>query len=147
MKWTYLGAIAVLIPLSIRDARKRTIPARWLMIGAVLAIAAAGGDVYIGAAGIWDKIAATVPGLCLLALSIITEKQIGAGDGICAILLGLVTGVPAIYVVLSAALFFSSGYAALLIATRRGSRKSTMPWIPFMLAGMVALMAVQGVFV
>lgn len=146
MAWIYVITAAFLIPCTVWDIRSRVIPIRWFGISAAVAAVVAGYEIYIGSMGMLNLLTAISPGLGLLALSLITEQQIGAGDGICAIILGVLLGMPRIFVVIMAALLLSSGWAAFLLVSHRGSRRSRMPFIPFMAAGALIVMILKGGF-
>lgn len=136
-------ALVYLVPCSIWDVKTREIPILWMAAGGIIAVCAAVWYVATGETGAVNLLFAMSPGIFLLALSIITEQQIGAGDGISAAILGLLIGAPMIYMVLMGALLLSSIYAAGLLVLRKGSRHSRMPWIPFMTAGLLVFMLLE----
>lgn len=140
----YVAALAFLIPCSIWDIRTRQIPVLWLVAGGLVSLCAAGWSAMTGESGIVSMVFAMSPGMFLLALSIVTEQQIGVGDGISAAILGLFLGAPMIYMVLMGALFLSSICAAVLLISHRGARHSRMPWIPFMAAGVIVSILLEG---
>lgn len=143
MIWRSVAALVFLVPCSIWDVRTRTIPIPWMAAGGVLAIGAAATQAIAGETDVVNLLFAMSPGIFLIALSIVTEQQIGAGDGIGAAILGLFLGAPGVYIALMGALFLSSIFAAGLLLTHRGSRYSRMPWIPFMTAGVVLFLVLE----
>lgn len=136
MKITYILTLAFLVIASVWDIRTRTIPRLLTLLGAGMALAAMVCAGMTNRGTVASCILAAIPGVLLLALSWITEEQIGTGDGICVIIVGLMVGTPLIYLVLMAALLFSSVCAAGLLISRRGNSKSRMPWLPFLTAGL-----------
>lgn len=144
MMCVYAAVLLFLVPCSVWDVRTRTIPVWWLASGGVLSLVAAGYQYCAGNVGIWEILMAISPGLGLLALSLITEQQIGVGDGICVLIPGLLVGTPAIYMITMLALLLSSGAAVTLLITHRGSRKSRMPWIPFVTVSVMLVMVWEG---
>ena len=74
-----------------------------------------------------------IPGVMLLLLSIITKENIGYGDGLTVIVLGLWTGIWFTFYVLCAGLMLSGVYAAIYLVKKKGE---TIPLIPFLLIGM-----------
>lgn len=137
MKWNDMAAILFLIPASVQDLRFGGMDVRWLLAGSVAAVVTAVTGIHMGERTILEVLFAEAPGTLLLALSIVTNRGIGVGDGICALILGLMLPSSDIYLLLMIALLFSSVYAAGLLVTHRGSRHSRMPWMPFMMAGLI----------
>lgn len=144
MVWSYIAALVFLIPCTVWDVRTREIPAQWLVVCGIASVMIAVWSVMTGGEGIADIVLALSPGLFLIALAIVTEHQIGLADGISGSVLGLCLGSPAIYMVLMAALLLSSGYAAVLLVSHKGTRNSRMPWIPFLAAGVIAAWILNG---
>lgn len=139
MMGIYIVTLIFLIPCSVWDVRTRRVPIWWLATGCMAGIAVSLGLIVTGEALIWNLAFAISPGVFLIALSIVTEQQVGMGDGICALILGFLLGIPEIYAALIIALLLSSIYAGMLLITRRGSRRTRMPWIPFMTMGVVTV--------
>lgn len=137
------AALLFLVPCSIWDIKTREIPTLWIIAGGTAAVSIGAWYVVSGEMGVMSLLFAMSPGIFLLALSVVTEQQIGAGDGISAAILGLLIGAPMIYMVLMGALILSSIYAAGLLVLRKGSRHSRMPWIPFMAAGLLIFMLLE----
>lgn len=135
--------VTMLVIWSVRDVRKRAIPAWWLAAGGIFALAVAGHRLLVGETGAWGLLMAISPGVFLMALSIITARQIGIGDGICVVIVGLLLGTPGIWMALMAALLLSSGYALFLLVIRHVSRGSVIPWFPFVAAGTMLTMAME----
>lgn len=138
-------ALIFLVPCSIWDIKTREIPIPWMAAGGITAVCIAGWSVIAGEVDIINLLFAMSPGIFLLALSIVTEHQIGAGDGISAAILGIFIRVPMIYMVLMGALILSSIYAAGLLVLHKGSRRSRMPWLPFVTAGFIVFMLLEAV--
>lgn len=144
MKVTYIMALVYLAIGGVQDIRTRTVPHRYLLAGMLLAAAAVGVQGYREGTAVIANLFAAVPGVLLLALSWITRGEIGVGDGICVAIAGLLIGTPMIYLMLMLSLLFSSICAAGLLVTRRGTRHSRMPWLPFLAAGLAVSMWIWG---
>lgn len=144
MKMTYCVALAFLVLAGVQDLRTRTVSRYLLLLGAAAALAVVVCMGIQGWADVIPRLLAALPGALLLALAWMTQGQIGTGDGICVMITGLLVGTPMIYLVLMASLVFSSIWAAGLLVTRRGTRHSRMPWLPFLAAGMAVSMWIQG---
>lgn len=77
-----------------------------------------------------------VAGLFFLALSVLSGgKWIGGGDIKLGVLIGLVVGFPAALVALMAAYIVGMLYALLLLASRKATLKSTVPFGPMLAIG------------
>lgn len=139
-----LVALLFLIPCGIRDLRTRTVPVSWLVGGAFLALILTGSRIYTGEISIWNPLFAVAPGMLLLALSWMTERQIGVADGVAASIIGAMLGSPGIYLALMTALLLSSGCGVVLLAMHRGTRSTRIPWLPFLAAGVVVTAVVGG---
>lgn len=135
MQTIHIVTLIYLIIGSILDIRSKVLPRRYLLSGAALALGLAGYQgMQSGIGAVWNLLGA-LPGLMLLALAWITQEQIGGGDGICVMIVGVLIGTPLIYLVLMTAFLFSSICAAGLLVTGKGTRDSRMPWLPFLTAG------------
>jgi prepilin signal peptidase PulO-like enzyme (type II secretory pathway) len=142
----YLAAIAV--PLAVTDIRHRTLPDRLTLpsypaAAGLLAVAAAwtpgGGHRFLGAAA---GLAAAL-GLYLLAAWLVPGT--GGGDVKLSGVLGLYLGwygAPTLVAGLFAGALFHALFGMALIAARRATLKTRIPFGPFMLAGaMTAILA------
>lgn len=88
---------------------------------------------------IW--LGALVPGVFLCLLSWMSHGNIGMGDGIILLALGVWHGFEFTAEALIIALFAVSVYAGYLILVQRAGRKRQIPFVPFVLLG-----AIGGVF-
>jgi leader peptidase (prepilin peptidase)/N-methyltransferase len=70
-----------------------------------------------------------------ISFAVMRGRGIGLGDVKLALVLGLVTGFPAVFASLVAGAFFSGAVSAGLLLARRVRRRDYIPFAPFMLAG------------
>lgn len=82
----------------------------------------------------WTNLFALIPGIFLLVLSFVTGESIGYGDGISVLILGGLAGFNNCMWVLCISLIFVSMAGIILIAIKRATRKTKLPYIPFLLA-------------
>lgn len=82
----------------------------------------------------WANLFALIPGIFLLVLSFVTGESIGYGDGISVLILGGLAGFNNCMWVLCISLIFISMAGIILLAIKRASRKTKLPYIPFLLA-------------
>ena len=130
--------MAYLSVLSILDVRFRKMPVWLLVVGGI------GGTGY----QIWkwlkgDSISimligvGAIVGVLFLGVSKITGQALGYGDGIIILILGIYLGFWNLSVVLMIAFFIASVMAMVLVAIKKGKRKRTMPFVPFLCIGYV----------
>ncbi len=82
----------------------------------------------------WANLLALIPGIFLLILSFVTGESIGYGDGISVLILGGLAGFSNCMWVLCISLIFISMAGIILLAIKRATRKTRLPYIPFLLA-------------
>lgn len=87
-----------------------------------------------------DMAAGLIPGIICFVISWISRQSLGYGDSaliaVCGISLGLMNCLQLLF----AAFFFAGIYGLVLIVIRRKSRKSDMPFVPFLFLGVVILL-------
>lgn len=116
------------------DVRMRCVSSRYLMVGTVLAVMFQ----IIWGSGIWYLWAAgAVSGGLFLVISKCSKEGIGYGDSWMILNLGIFLGVWRLLAVLVMA--FGGTVAAAVCGGVKGkySRKSSIPFLPFLLAGYV----------
>ncbi|MCR5556110.1 MAG: prepilin peptidase [Butyrivibrio sp.] len=87
-------------------------------------------------------LASMIPGAILLLVAFSTGQEIGYGDGLMALAMAPVLGFDRTCFVLIISMTLSSLYSILYLIIKRGGRKSSFPFIPFLAVGMgVALLA------
>lgn len=82
----------------------------------------------------WEILLALLPGILLLGISFVTRESIGYGDGIAVLILGGMIGARKCMWVICISLFMMSVVGIVLLATKRATRKTRIPYIPFMFA-------------
>ena len=126
-----------------RDLQTRTIPCRLLAAGAMTALLLDLCGILSGRAEAAPLLMALIPGIFYLLMSLISGAQIGQGDGLTILVLGLLTG-PSLAVVITAAAQFACAVCALLmLAMKRADRNTRIPFVPFLLAA-AALLYLKG---
>lgn len=81
-----------------------------------------------------------LPGAALLILSFMTEKKVGAGDGLTLLLLGLYEGMELALGVFCLGLFLQSLLAVVLLVLKKADKQSCIPFLPFLLAARLVWM-------
>lgn len=116
---------------SIMDIKTRTIPV-WLPL-----IFGTAGCILIAVFNTDGNVAGRLlPGGMMLAAGFFTGWKIGAGDGLCTMVLGLLVGAEVTLRVLMYGLFLSAVMGILLLTVKKRSIKAKMPFLPFLAAGL-----------
>ena len=130
--------IAYLSVLSILDIRFRKMPVWLLVVGG---IAGTGYQIWKWVKG--DPVSivligvGAIVGILFLGVSKITGQALGYGDGIIILILGICLGFWDLSIVLMIAFFIASVMAIALIVVKKGKRKRTMPFVPFLCIGYI----------
>ncbi len=137
-----IGIVTALAGLSITDVRKRSIPA------AVLAVFVAVTVIYAVCIGRnmerWD-----ILGIVLLAGGIygvgkLTDGQIGSGDAAIIFSLGMVLGFRSVVAVVWLGFVLCGIFGMVLMLFGRATRKTKLPFVPFLTVAQLVLMVTGG---
>ena len=130
-----IGAIMMLGAGSFYDIKNRKIPLWIICIGAGIVLVELIGGLVFGLPFKDGKeyACSVLPGVFMLFLAYFTKEQVGAGDGILLILIGLLTDFEQAVWVLCVGLFIQSLLAVFLIMIRRADKQCLIPFVPFML--------------
>jgi leader peptidase (prepilin peptidase)/N-methyltransferase len=79
----------------------------------------------------------TLVGICAIGISIISDGQIGRGDGYVIASLGLVLGFRGSLVVVCISSMVMCIIAVIMLIFKKGNRKTKLPFIPALFAGYV----------
>ncbi len=123
-----------LIVLSVMDIRKRKLSLKFLMSGLLLSVTAC----LTGSENTWIEIlgGAAVGGVFII-ISRITEESFGYGDSILILIMGCFLGFWNLIYVLMAAFSLAAVMSVFLLISRKFSRKSAFPFVPFLTAAYI----------
>jgi leader peptidase (prepilin peptidase)/N-methyltransferase len=76
-----------------------------------------------------------LPGICALGISMASKEQIGRGDGLVILCLGIFLGFRGCFIVVCVASVFMCMVSIIVLALRLGSRSTRLPYIPSLFAG------------
>lgn len=131
----YLGG------LSWTDVRTKQLPAWLLGVGALSALAYQ--LLYEKQfAALW--LSGAMVGLAFLAIGKMTEEALGYGDGVLIGILGIYLGIWNLLSLLVMAFFLAALYAAVLLMSCKFRRKAAFPFVPFLGAAYVVMLATGG---
>ena len=132
----YISDFAVTAVAAVFDIRKKELP--WPVFAAagltsaicMIKSAMGGGDWYAA------PLLSLIPGAALLALAFLSRESMGYGDGLFAMSVGPVFGMETMFLGIFAAFFLCGITSVILLVFRKADRKSSLPFIPFLLVGM-----------
>lgn len=121
------------------DIRKKEIPKKYLVFCISCSFLVVLVDILVEKnVGIFfHAIVGILPGGFFLLLSYISREQIGYGDGGVILWMGIMLGIEVMIGILMTAMFVFTFVAIGLLIFRRIGRKSRLPFLPFLLVGMI----------
>ena len=120
--------------LAVFDLKYKKIPVLLFLFFGILATAIA---IYMGIdknAGmlkvIMDCLLGILPGIFLIGVSVFSRNQIGVGDGLSFIITGIMLGFLKNMCLMCYSLVMVSVLSAILLVSKKGSRKKELPFLP-----------------
>ena len=131
-KIVHICLIIILGVICVFDIKRKKIPVYMLII-----LAAAGiiSNFTVGEFDIEKRIIAMLPGMILLIVSMITKKQIGYGDGMIILIMGLYIDIDDILSIVLSSFLLSSIAAIILMTVFKKKKNFEMAFSPFLLIG------------
>ncbi len=126
---------------SIQDVKRMKISGKFLFFFGVCLLAY---GIFAEKKSINQWIMDMTPAALFLIISFLTKEQVGYGDGICLLILGGVFSFDFILEALFAALLLSSVVSIALLMGRKKDKKSRLPFLPFLEAGIWIRMLMGG---
>lgn len=84
---------------------------------------------------LWEMVGGIIIGGVMLVISYITKGALGFGDGLFLIIAAIHLGVEKVIAILTFGLFLSAIFSVILLILRKVSRKTALPFVPFMALG------------
>lgn len=131
-KIVHICLIIILGVICVVDIKRKKIPVYMLII-----LAAAGiiSNFTVGEFDIEKRIIAMLPGMILLIVSMITKQQIGYGDGMIILIMGLYIDIDDILSIVLSSFLLSSIAAIILMMVFKKKKNFEMAFSPFLLIG------------
>lgn len=129
---------AMLLLCGIQDLFKKKIAIWIIILGALLTGICIP---FCRTCSIPDRIGGIAVGAIIVIISLATAGKIGMGDGLLICVTGLGLGFWSNLELFAAALFFAAIISIILLITRLADRKKSIPFVPFLLAGYIFLIA------
>lgn len=86
---------------------------------------------------IWNAVGGALIGLCAVGLSMISEEQIGRGDGLVIVALGIALGFRECLATVCLASVIMALVSIVILLLKKGNRKTKLPFIPALFVGYV----------
>ncbi len=129
----YLISITALLFCTVTDLVCRKV----YKLAAALYFLLAAAAHFILKDGMGNALIGTFPGIVCLTLSALTKEAIGYGDSVLILLCGFSLGLGECLSALLLAFCCSGIFAVVLLAAKKGTRKSRIAFVPFLLIGTV----------
>lgn len=122
---------------SLRDLRSRTVPCRLLAAGGIAALFLDLCGILSGRVRAAVFPPALIPGIFYLLMSRISGAQIGQGDGMTILVLGLFMGLSDTVLISLMAQLVCAFYAGSMLVLKKAKRDTRIPFVPFLLAAVL----------
>lgn len=127
------------------DLKSKTISREMILVLMIVCFAGAFIKVFINKEfGIWEIIGGVLIGFCAIGLSMVSRDQIGRGDGLVIVAIGLVLGFRKCLFAVCMASIIMTLVSVIVLILRKGNRNTRLPFIPALFAGYVMCMTVAG---
>lgn len=136
--WIDILLFLLLTVCAVFDIYKKKIPLAVVLAGILMAIILniRGGS---GVAAWYAMALSMIPGAAFWGLSLLTGEKVGYGDGWMLMMIGLFLGLEQCFMILLTGLMLESAVVLALLAVRKISTDKAVPFAPFLLLGMGAV--------
>ena len=86
-----------------------------------------------------DILIRMIPGIFLILVALATAQAMGYGDGLVILLVGLLLDIRITIALVMAALALSAVASLIILITKKGDRRTRLPFMPFLLAAWVVV--------
>ena len=126
---------------AICDIKRKSVNGLLLLCGAAVSAGLTVAGLITGSLTVQGVLSGLADGGIILLISVLTKERIGRGDAyivcICMPLVGAVEGLA----ILLAAFVLAAAAAGVCLAVKRCSLRFEIPFVPFLLGGVIAVMA------
>ena len=127
----------LLFVAAVMDLKSKSISRGFLFILMFISVA----SIFVRANfEIWNAVGGALIGLCAVGVSMISGEQIGRGDGIVIIALGIVLGFRECLASVCLASLIMAMISIVILILKKGNRKTKLPFIPALFVGYVTCM-------
>lgn len=129
-----MGIMAFLGLCSIQDIREKRLSVKMLVVSCLLFL---GMSLGLEEIPIEERLHNILPGMLAFVLAFLTKEQVGYGDAACLGVLGILVSAGSLFGAVMAGLILLSFYSMILLVRKKADRKTTLPFLPFLSAGML----------
>lgn len=128
------GIALFLLLCSVQDIKEKKISVKMLVLS---------GGLFLALSLLFDEISwerrmeNMLPGVMALVTAFLTREQVGYGDAVCLVVLGSVVPADILWGAILGGLFLLSACSVLLLMRKMAGRSTTLPFIPFLTAGIL----------
>lgn len=134
--WQWLLLLLLLIPTAIQDIKEKNVSVFITIAGLSASILI---NIVLEPNNILKVFICAIPGTFLLICAWITNEAIGYGDGMVLLgvgnIIGLKEGTESLFI----ALLIAGIFSCVLMIIKRANRATTVPFIPFLLIGVLSI--------
>ena len=128
------GIVIFLVLCSIQDIREKRLSVKRLAVAGILFLIV---SLVFEEIPVEKRLCNLLPGMAAFLLAALTKEQIGYGDAASLVVLGILVSARAILGAVMGGLLLLSIFSIILLAGKKADRKTTMPFLPFLSAGML----------
>ncbi|EOS49347.1 hypothetical protein C809_01576 [Lachnospiraceae bacterium MD335] len=132
---------ALLFAAGIMDLRSREISRGMILILMLVGLL---GAVVNRSIGIWEIVGGALIGVCAVGLSMVGREQIGRGDGLVIIAMGLILGFRKCLTAVCIASLIMTLVSVFVLVLRKGNRHTRLAFIPALFIGYVVCVMMTG---
>lgn len=129
-----LLAFLFLLPAGIIDLKTKTVPHALILTGLLGAVVFTAFSLSGGRCTIPEILVSLVPGSLLIVVSFLTHGNVGLGDGLSFLIVGMFSGLEITSLILFGGLVMAAITGAFLMLCRKAGRNTCLPFLPFSLA-------------
>lgn len=134
MKYLYIIDGFLLLLAAVEDFKEKEIKLNYILAIVVIGIS------YLLLSpqkSIPDVIGGVALGLVMIVISILSDEQIGKGDGMIMAAVGIMVGFRTGLIMLCVASLIQSIISIIVLSTKRGNRHTALPFVPSLLIGYI----------
>lgn len=128
------GIVLFLLLCSVQDIKEKKISVKMLVLS---------GGLFLALSLLFDEISwerrmeNMLPGVIAFMTAFLTREQVGYGDAVCLVVLGSVVSADILWGAILGGLFLLSACSVVLLMRKKAGRNTTLPFIPFLTAGIL----------
>ena len=130
------GIVIFLVLCSIQDIREKRLSVKRLAVAGILFLIV---SLVFEEIPVEKRLCNLLPGMAAFLLAALTKEQIGYGDA------AILVSARAILGAVMGGLLLLSIFSIILLAGKKADRKTTMPFLPFLSAGMLWQMVLNNI--